>query len=146
MVLFFSGVPELLTSTAGRVGAGDGGLYRPQRPRPVRSLGVSDPVRRTRCHCAAVSDKRSRGRGGQGWTATAVDKATGETKVIKSVACDNIKAGNVALQEAKVLQSLDHPAVVKYIDVFLHKEKSRQELLVCTVMEFCEHGDLAKRF
>ena len=103
-------------------------------------------ARRTRCHCAAVSDKRSRGRGGQGWTATAVDKATGETKVIKSVACDNIKAGNVALQEAKVLQSLDHPAVVKYQDVFLHKEKSRQELLVCTVMDYCEHGDLAKRF
>lgn len=75
-----------------------------------------------------------------------MDKTTGETKVIKSVACDNIKQGNAALQEAKVLQSLDHPAVVKYQDVFLHKEKSRQELLVCTVMDYCEHGDLAKRF
>ena len=66
--------------------------------------------------------------------------------MIKSVACDNIKAGNLALQEAKFLQSLDHPAIVKYNDVFLHKEKSRQELLVCTVMEYCAHGDLAKRF
>ena len=75
-----------------------------------------------------------------------MEKSTGETKVIKSVACDNIKAGNVALQEAKFLQSLDHPAIVQYIDVFLHKEKTRQELLVCTVMEYCEHGDLAKRF
>ena len=84
-------------------------------------------------------------RGGQGWTATAVEKETGETRVIKSVACDNIKAGNTALQEAKVLQSLEHPAIVKYIDVFLHKEPSRQELLVCTVMEFCSSGDLAKR-
>jgi len=86
------------------------------------------------------------GRGGQGWTATAVEKASGETKVIKSVACDNIKAGNIALQEAKVLQALDHVNIVRYIDVFLHKEKSRQELLVCTVMEYCEGGDLAKRY
>lgn len=83
--------------------------------------------------------------GGQGWTATAVEKASGETKVIKSVACENIKAGNLALQEAKVLQQLDHVNIVRYIDVFLHKEKSRQELLVCTVMEHCEGGDLAKR-
>jgi len=37
-------------------------------------------------------------------TATAVERSSGETKVIKSVACDNIKAGNVALMEAKVLQ------------------------------------------
>ena len=51
--------------------------------------------------CACVCRVRS---GGQGWTATAVEKASGETKVIKSVACDNIKAGNVALMEAKVLQ------------------------------------------
>jgi len=51
--------------------------------------------------CACLCRVRS---GGQGWTATAVEKASGETKVIKSVACDNIKAGNVALMEAKVLQ------------------------------------------
>ena len=74
-----------------------------------------------------------------------MEKASGETKVIKSVACENIKAGNLALQEAKVLQQLDHVNIVRYIDVFLHKEKSRQELLVCTVMEHCEGGDLAKR-
>ena len=67
-----------------------------------------------------------------------MEKTSGETKVIKSVACENIKAGNTALQEAKVLQQLDHVNIVRYIDVFLHKEKSRQELLVCTVMEYCE--------
>ena len=84
-------------------------------------------------------------RGGQGWTATALERASGETRVIKSVACANIKEGNKALLEAKVLQSLEHPSIVKYIDVFLHKEEAAQELLVCTVMEFCEGGDLARR-
>ena len=123
----------------------DGRLYRPERPGAVRSFAAFAQQTCVR-DCAAVSNERSRGRGGQGWTATAKDRATGEIKVIKSVACDNIKAGNLALQEAKFLQSLDHPAIVKYNDVFLHKEKSRQELLVCTVMEYCAHGDLAKRF
>jgi serine/threonine protein kinase len=84
--------------------------------------------------------------GGQGWTATAVEKESGEVRVIKTVACENIKAGNKALKEAKILQTLQHPAVVRYMDVFLHREPSCQELLVCTVMEYCEGGDMAKRY
>ncbi|EKX53160.1 hypothetical protein GUITHDRAFT_64350 [Guillardia theta CCMP2712] len=74
---------------------------------------------------------------------TATEILTGYVRVIKRVPCPSIRAGNDALQEAKFLQSLDHPHVVKYVDVFLHQEG--QELEVCTVMEFCEGGDLARR-
>lgn len=100
----------------------------------------------------------------------AIEKSTDVSRVIKLVACESIKQGNHALQEAKVLQALKHPNVVRYIDVFLHQEENQkvglpvtqfqrfllsegravtrvraQELLVCTVMEFCESGDLSQR-
>eukprot|EP00960_Hanusia_phi_P060520 764529-Hanusia_phi.AAC.11 len=86
---------------------------------------------------------RELGGGGQGKTMTATEVRTGMVRVIKRVPCPSIRAGNDALQEAKFLQALDHPHVVKYVDVFLHQEG--QELEVCTVMEFCEGGDLARR-
>lgn len=46
-----------------------------------------------------------------------------------------------------MLQELDHPHVVVYIDVFLHQvpEERSRCLQVCTVMDYCAGGDLAER-
>lgn len=61
------------------------------------------------------------------------------------IICANIGEANYALKEAKTLQKLVHPGVVKYEDVFLHekKEDGQSRLVVCIVMELCQRGDLA---
>mmetsp|Transcript_20176 Transcript_20176/g.46490 ORF Transcript_20176/g.46490 Transcript_20176/m.46490 type:complete len:761 (+) Transcript_20176:206-2488(+) len=82
--------------------------------------------------------------GGQGSTCEARDKRSNAKVVIKMVACDSINSGNNALQECKMLQSLNHPNIVAYLDFFIHQDEKTQELLVCTVMEFCKHGDLSR--
>uniref|UniRef100_A0A7S0YX26 non-specific serine/threonine protein kinase n=1 Tax=Hemiselmis tepida TaxID=464990 RepID=A0A7S0YX26_9CRYP len=82
--------------------------------------------------------------GGQGSTCEARDKRSNAKVVIKLVACDSINSGNNALQECKMLQSLSHPHIVAYLDFFIHQDEKTQELLVCTVMEFCKHGDLSR--
>ena len=43
-----------------------------------------------------------------------------------------------------MLQGLAHVHVVRYIDVFVHQTPTK-ELNVCTVMEYCEGGDLNQR-
>lgn len=64
--------------------------------------------------------------------------------VLKKVACSTSAEGNAALREAQILQSLSHPNVVKYHDVFLHKDENERNVMqVCTVMEYCRSGDLA---
>lgn len=45
-------------------------------------------------------------------------------------------------QQGKLLATLVHPSIVKYVDIFL-SEKDRQLDGVCTVTEYCEKGDLA---
>ena len=58
------------------------------------------------------------------------------------MACADNHSANRALREAKTLQSIEHSNIVAYVDVFL---KMAQGLLqVCTVMEFCEHGNLGQ--
>ena len=58
------------------------------------------------------------------------------------VACSNSDDGNKALREAKILEGIDHTNIVAYVDVFLNMDQGL--LQVCTVMEFCENGDLAQ--
>ena len=65
----------------------------------------------------------------------------GSKVVMKQTACENVKAGNEALKEAKILQKMHHTSVVQYYDVFLHATNGY--LVVCTVMELCNRGDLA---
>jgi len=61
--------------------------------------------------------------------------------VLKQTQCSNVRVGNDALNEAKTLQSLKHLSVVQYLDVFLHS--SDGYLVVCTITELCDRGDLA---
>jgi serine/threonine protein kinase len=59
----------------------------------------------------------------------------------QQVVCQNEKEGDNAKAEASTLRSISHPNIVAYVDVFLATEQGL--LQVCTVMEFCEKGDLA---
>jgi serine/threonine protein kinase len=59
----------------------------------------------------------------------------------QQVVCQNEREGDNAKAEASTLRSISHPNIVAYVDVFLATEQGL--LQVCTVMEFCEKGDLA---
>jgi NIMA (never in mitosis gene a)-related kinase 1/4/5 len=61
---------------------------------------------------------------------------------LKCVWCQDEREGNDALREAKILQSLQHPHIVRYEDVFLHNDNGTMQ--VCTIMEYCKSGDLAR--
>lgn len=80
--------------------------------------------------------------GGQGITSRVKRKQDNAVVVLKQSFCDNAKAGNSALREAKTLQGLDHPHIVRYEDVFL-TEDGRQ-LVVCLIMAYMEGGDMAR--
>jgi serine/threonine protein kinase len=80
-------------------------------------------------------------KGGQGITTRVRRKRDNTIWVMKESYVDSTKAGNSALREAKTLQSLNHPYINRYQDVFLHQDGG--DLVVCTVMEYCEGGDLA---
>lgn len=58
------------------------------------------------------------------------------------MACADDNSANRALREAKTLQSIEHSNIVAYVDVFLNMDQGL--LQVCTVMEFCEHGNLGQ--
>jgi NIMA (never in mitosis gene a)-related kinase len=47
---------------------------------------------------------------------------------------------NEQLTEAKLLQALDHPHIVRCVDVFTY-ENSAQTVL-CIVQDYCDKGDL----
>jgi serine/threonine protein kinase len=80
-------------------------------------------------------------KGGQGTTSRVRRKRDNSIWVLKACYVDNAKAGNSALREAKTLQSLNHPHINRYQDVFLHQDGG--QLVVCTLMEYCQGGDLA---
>jgi serine/threonine protein kinase len=65
------------------------------------------------------------------------------TCVLKSVLCASNGDAKEALKEAKVLKDIRHPHVVQYLDVFPNQEAYKGIIAVCTVMEYCERGDLA---
>uniref|UniRef100_A0A7S0I3Y1 non-specific serine/threonine protein kinase n=1 Tax=Hanusia phi TaxID=3032 RepID=A0A7S0I3Y1_9CRYP len=84
------------------------------------------------------------GQGGQGTTLCVLRKSDNQKFVCKQITCSSIAEGNNALMEAKVLQKINHPGVIKYEDLFLHEtvENNYRKLVVCIVMEYCEKGDL----
>jgi serine/threonine protein kinase len=81
-------------------------------------------------------------KGGQGTTLRVRRKQDKSVLVLKQSFCDDAKSGNDALREAKTLQGLEHPSIVRYEDVFL-TEDGRQ-LVVCLIMAYMEGGDLAR--
>lgn len=60
--------------------------------------------------------------------------------VLKKIALKGVsqKEKNNAKQEVKLLQALQHPFIVRYIDSFIDDESN-----LCIVMSFCKGGDLA---
>eukprot|EP00802_Teleaulax_amphioxeia_P011101 Tamp_11131.p1 GENE.Tamp_11131~~Tamp_11131.p1 ORF type:complete len:568 (+),score=102.68 Tamp_11131:53-1756(+) len=83
------------------------------------------------------------GKGGMGTAYMVRRKAEpGSFLAIKQVACADDSAANRALREAKMLQAIEHANIVAYVDVFLNMDQGL--LQVCTVMEFCENGNLTQ--
>jgi NIMA (never in mitosis gene a)-related kinase len=82
------------------------------------------------------------GQGGQGSTIQIKRKTDGKDFAAKKLLCRSIQDANVALQEAKMLQSLHHPGIVRYEDFFLHQEKETGRpdtiIYVIIIMELCD--------
>ena len=99
------------------------------------------------CACASCKGmyraRKILGTGGYG-SAHLVMRA-GKPYVLKMVGCDSINEANAALTEAACLQRLNHPNVVKFVDVFLHRSAATGAKSVSIVMEFCAGGDLIDR-
>lgn len=76
-----------------------------------------------RCECASCRglyrNAKSLGHGGYG-EAILVQRS-GKPYVLKRVSCETINSANAVLHEAACLQKLNHPNVVKFEDVFLHR-------------------------
>lgn len=80
------------------------------------------------------------GEGGQGSTIKIKRKRDGIHFAAKRLLCRSIQDANIALQEAKTLQSLQHPGIVRYEDFFLHQDQDHNGTLifVVIVMELCD--------
>eukprot|EP00079_Xenopus_tropicalis_P009541 XP_002933706.2 PREDICTED: serine/threonine-protein kinase Nek11-like [Xenopus tropicalis] len=68
-------------------------------------------------------------------------KDAGHQKVLKRIPCEGMKpdATLPSAREAKLLGSLRHPFIVRFLSSFLEKED------FCIITEFCEGGDLQNR-
>jgi len=85
------------------------------------------------------------GSGGFGSVYLCTLKGSSELRVVKmiTVDMDDMSAVQEALEEAKKLISLRHPNIVKYIDIFLHRQRIGEvdiDDYVCIVMEHCNGG------
>ena len=98
------------------------------------------------CTCAECRGlyqfRREIGTGGYGSANLVVRQ--GRPYVLKKVGCDSINEANAALAEAACLQRLNHPNVVRFEDVFLHRHDNGG-CSVSIVMEFLSGGDLTDR-
>jgi len=81
-------------------------------------------------------------------------KSDGRLVAVKKVAIVDImdkKTRDKTLKEVKLLQSLEHPNVVAYLDAFLDGEESGEELSrsgssdLIIVLEWAEAGDLKRQ-
>ncbi|KAG2485570.1 hypothetical protein HYH03_015734 [Edaphochlamys debaryana] len=77
------------------------------------------------------------GQGQYGTAYRARDKNTGELYCIKRIPMSAKDDHAGALREAQLLDSLDHPNIIRYRESFVDKDGS-----LCIVTSFCEEGDL----
>lgn len=107
---------------------------------------------RSRCNCSLCSGKYqfafALSSGAFGKVMVVEKTATEEVVVLKQIAVADMNEANFAQREARQLQSLSHPNIVKYIDDFIHVTKFSgfdPSYFICLVMEYCQHGDLMQR-
>jgi serine/threonine protein kinase len=80
------------------------------------------------------------GKGGMGEVYEVVDTEKKEKLALKRVFCNTIDELNHSLNECLLTKSLDHPNLVKYLDMYIeHKTKKK---VLCIVMELLLNGDL----
>lgn len=80
--------------------------------------------------------KDTLGEGGYGAVYLATDKKSKAVRAIKSIAKDAIPNANKFQAEIDLMQSLDHPNIIKLYESFEDKQK------VYLAMELCEGGDM----
>ncbi|KAF0978839.1 hypothetical protein FDP41_001909 [Naegleria fowleri] len=83
------------------------------------------------------------GRGSEGQVLLAEHKKTHEEVAIKRMEWASFDDANLHLNEAQKLKDLNHPNIMKYLKVFLHKY-STETHFVCLCIEYCPGGDLQK--
>ncbi|KEP59991.1 UNVERIFIED_CONTAM: NEK kinase [Hammondia hammondi] len=114
-----------------------------RRPRAgVLSLSLSLPARNSsvdfRQHGYEVVTFVGRGQFGRAFRVRRMsDSSEWLAKQIDLTALDE-RDRRLSLQEAEVMKQLEHPAVVRCVESFVH-----QDMFLVIVMEFCERGDLA---
>lgn len=86
-------------------------------------------------------EKEPIGRGNFGTVYLVTHKLTGENYIAKKIGLTGLNDKEIlySYQEAKVLHSLYHPNIVRYIESFMENN----ELII--VMEYCEGGDIANK-
>ena len=98
------------------------------------------------CTCASCKGqfriRKELGTGGYGRAHLVMRQ--GKPYVLKVVGCGSINEANAALTEASCLQRLNHPHIVRFEEVFLHRHDNGG-CSVSIVMEFCAGGDLIDR-
>ena len=83
------------------------------------------------------------GKGGMGQCILVRRRDNGQQFIMKLIDLSkmNKKERQASLHEAKVLSSLNHPNVIRYVDSFLSSKHDQ----LCIVMEWAEGGDLSAK-
>ena len=70
-------------------------------------------------------------------------RSDGELYALKKVkmTCLKPKEKENALNEVRILASINHPNIVQYKEAFIDKETNQ----LCIIMEYCDDGDLLNK-
>merc|ERR1712166_801908 len=107
-------------------------------------------ITRKTCSCELCSGQQVLGdlleTGSYGSVYSVTNMKSDQDYVLKKIHAETMADAKDAHSEARKLQALRHPNIVKYHSDFLHTEYGLESrLFVCIVMEFCRAGDLHSR-
>lgn len=107
----------------------------------IQESTESTPSEATSENTKSVYKKvRTLGKGAYGIAFLVKNRHTKKNAVIKTIDTMNLNKKDLksAHQEAKLLESLDHPNIIHFIEVYKQPKKNQ----LCIVMDYAEAGDL----